>query len=158
MRCSVATVIGQAPGTGYDLFSYTCSVGYNIGEGCIQRIVTVICLICHITGYSCRCIISAAGILEDRYIGRDSKGRSCIVSCSDDLNMRGRIATIIGQTPGTGYYLFSDTCSVGYYIRKGCIKSIVAVICLIRYIAGYTCRCIICTAGILEDRYIGREL
>ena len=36
MGGGVATVIGQGPGTGDDLFSFAGAGGYNIGIGCIQ--------------------------------------------------------------------------------------------------------------------------
>ena len=71
----VTAVIGQGPCPGDDLFTFACARDYNISEGGIKRGVAVVGLIRHITRDGNVCIIAAGGILVDRDICRDCKGR-----------------------------------------------------------------------------------
>ncbi len=133
----VAAVIGQGPGTGNDLFSFTCSGGYNIRIGCIQGGIAVVGFIGYIAGYRYIGVISAGCIFVNCNVCRGSKCRGSIVLCRNYLYMLGRVATVISQGPGTGNDLFSFTCTGGYYIRIGCIQGGIAVVSFIGYIAGY---------------------
>ena len=74
----------------------------NISERSIKRGVTVVGLVSHITRDTNAGVIAAGGILVDRDICRDCKGRCRVILYPDDLVMGCGVAAVIRQGPCPG--------------------------------------------------------